>query len=129
MSITIKVGATFSAPTGGTDMVFSAADVVRVADGMVQLANTANANFRETEYMLFRVTPPSLQNGNFSKTLRKASVYVPRDYDDLYVRNRVSVEADVHPSMSDSDKTLIFDAAQQLLDDQREFFMTGNKPS
>jgi len=122
--ITVKSGASSWTPTGGSDVNFTDAPVT--VTGMVQVANYANATYREREYITFFGKEPSANNGIFGKAVRKATVYVPRDYDEVYVKNLLRIEAQIHPAMTDLDKALLLDTgAQLLLSAAREYYLKG----
>lgn len=125
--ITVKNGATYTAPTTGTDVNFTATAVPTDLKNAVAVANFGNTTYREMENILFYSKLPGLSNGTFGKGVAKATIYVPRDYDNVYVKNLLKIEANLHPQMSVADKALILDVgAQLLLFAARSFFTTGN---
>lgn len=125
--ITMKSGATYTAPTTGTNVDFDPTAIPPDMKNTVGVANFGNTVFRERENILFYSRLPGLSNGVYGKTLRKATIFMPRDYDTLYVKNRLAIEADLHPSMSSADKALICDlGAQLLLFAARDFFLEGS---
>jgi hypothetical protein len=122
-NIVAKDGATW-APTGGTDVTFTTAPSQNA--GLITVANYDNPTYREMESISFYGKEAVANNGIFGKSFRKATIYIPRDYDTVYVKNLIKIEAQLHPAMASADKALMLDtAAQLLLSAARDFFTKG----
>lgn len=104
-NLTIAVGATSMAVTGGTSRTFSP-DGQDVKNG-IHIIDVAETDFRVQKNILLKTRNPSLQpNGSWSKAKRTIDLYIPKilsDGSQSFTVGRLTLE--FHPETTAAERT------------------------